>query len=355
MVLDKHFHVIIIPTTSKMWSTSYMHNIKEKKEICFGLSFAHEKVAEKFYQTVVQLMPHVSGPLELQETTSNVSNLFASCQEMVNFTPTCNLLEEEAGALTLSGKFLTVAEQIIEDEHIVDVSFGFTSVCEEETLEEVDVDEKIKNKQNIKQESKHLSKEWMNESTGHHSLMSRKASIEDIHISNPVSVKHMAHVNAHTPLHTLKEVVNTGKSLFTSNMLDQKERKHGKLHRVPSVPTRIKHSSSPTIVVTPAKIYQQSNDLKVYSLPSPPFPNGNFEDLLKIMKFKNTECDQAESCAWERKFQCVVNNLIHKKLQDDDLCSKLLSFTQSGQEQTSEKSDSRTSSIIIHDHGIVYL
>jgi hypothetical protein len=182
--------------------------------------------------------------------------------------------------------------------------------------------------------------------------------MEEIRISRPVSVLHLAHVNSYTPLHALKQAVNTGRSAFTIS-----DRKHEKLHRTPSAPiSRLRRHFStsnvkPAIIVTPPGIEPQHHHLQLSDLPYPPPPTQDFEELLKeiLIKKKDNEDLTCSLDAWQSSFQMAVGNLIHRKLRDDELYSKLLNLTQSGQAESNEKSNNRTGSMIIHDHGVVCL
>lgn len=312
--------------------------LRNTEECCFGFSFAHENVAEKFYQTVIQQLLEIDS-----QPTIPQQSVIGSPEEMIDFPPDNSELLEEAGALTLSGKFPVIEfEESVEDKqslHVLQVSYG-SSVSEEEVLDDVDFAKKTKKVKKKRISFKRLSKcrdarklQW----SSHQS-----SKLEDIQISYPVSVKHMAHVHPKTPFDALKEVVNTGTSTGTELHYD-----------VLSLPTttemkKLSLSANPAIIVTPVAQYQRS----MIKIPSPLIPAKDFEILLKELKVNEQIIDDHSKEAWQHSFQFAVSNAISKALQDS---LKVVSFTQSGREKTVERGTSRNSSMIIHDHGSVSL
>lgn len=373
-MLKKHFHVIVSSSFSLDCSQNDDSN-KTTHSLCtetsFGLNFAHEKVAERFYQTALQLMP---SQTKLHESTreSRHCALYRT-EEMTDYSRSSiyhsyHYQTEEAGALTASGKFPKSLEESIEDEqslHVLQVSYG-GGTSEEEGVEDVDgrrLSLRLKHRQKGK---KRMSKEWAGFSGGRSeyepSMRRRSESMDGIHISYPTDVKHLAHINPCTPFHTLKEVVNN-----TGIHPPRKPRKgllnKTKLYRTPSAPGPLHHNSVPplstvpfpTILITPS---DQQIIASLHKFPTAPPPISDFEDLLRQLKLSKEEdrSDLTSSTeAWQYSFHSAVGNLIHKKLASEPFYSKLLSFTQSGNEETSEKSNSRTASVIIHDHGVVSL
>ena len=395
-VMDKHFHVLmsslVLPSSNTFLTPPETQEDSIKKEICYGLSFAHEKVAERFYQAAVQLMPQPSSTKTNQicdraQLVQSLTSSLTTCspEEMTDFPPKLQSgihrksMVEEAGALTSSGRFPLPLEESIEDEkslQVLQVSYG--TVSEDEGLEDVDIDGKVPFKMRYKRKDRKstlqdsMKSDWRGLSGSGSVFLEkepakRSESLEEIRISYPTSVKHTAHINTHTPVHALKQVVNTGKSLYTVVDNENKEpnnKRHTKLHRTPSAPTRIRHHSlplkplhRPTILVTPAESPKRKYP-PINNLPSPPPCVTDFQELLKQLKVaENNDKDELTNSleAWQHSFHSAVANLIRKKLHDEVLCSKLLSLTQSGREETSEKPTSRTTSVIIHDHGIVCL
>ena len=401
--IDHHFHVF---TTKKpkedssfnglMSDPAVAHqdltNTRETSDINYGLSFAHEKVAERFYLAVMQLIPKRFLPQKstkweerLSHSLSLSTSLTVTPEEMTDLPPLVqsdsflsqNFLIEEAGALTSSGRFPNPLEESVEDEQSLQVlQRNFSGIkSEEEIVEDVDAAEKYKMKlkgyRSIGQlcSGMALSKRRGSLDTSSEVLMSkspilkrRSESMEDIRISYPTSVRHLAHVSQETPFHTLKQVINTGTAPGSVVESDIERQRFEKLKRTPSAPCRVRHRSSSMVKSTPPIIFVTPPDSATKSnkqLPKPPPPVQNFESLVQQLQTtgeidKNSEFTNSTE-AWQQSFHSAVGNLIRKKIYEDPLNSKLLSFTQSGREETSESSNSRTASLIIHDHGIVCL
>ena len=387
--MESHFHIL----TASLLPSSSKEKERENKETCYGLSFAHEKVAERFHQVALQLMPTVVGSKtvassqlkqdsisammssDTEEMTDNPPLYLSSKLPAVSYRAMQEAQEEEAGALTCSGHFPLPIEDSYEEEkpmHTLQVSYGGTS--EEEGLEDVDLGgqrlsltkpKRNKEKQRLRSTG---SREWMCSSSGNSRsfldssynesrLKRRSESMHEIRISYPSSFKHLAHVHPGTPFHDLKQVINTGVSPLSSpkptkTCSDDKV----KIRHTPSIPNRLKaqrHNSLPpnfpTILVTPATYNRQA------PYPPPPPPVSDFKQLLEELQMPKTNegglTDSME--VWQVSFQSAVEKIVEKKLQNE---SKLWSLTaQSGRTERNEREDNRVPSVIVHDHGVVYL
>ena len=399
-VLDKHFHVFISGLDLGCHLTE-----QQSPYYAYGLSFAHEKVAERFHQAVMQLVPQASESLTSSEATNSKrdkpqrmhvlsKSLNVSPEEMTDFPPfqssseyttKSKLSVEEAGALTSSGKFPTPLEESAEDEqslHVLQATYnGATS--EEEIIEDVDTDGRIsiqkKRQTGGKKNRLHVPSRLINRRGSlegntekkQFPLKKRSESLQDVRISYPTTVKHLAHIDQETPFHTLKQIVNTGSapgSVFEES-IDRK--RYSRLQRSPSAPCHVRPRSKsllksfrPAILVTPAKTARKKKLSPKLDLPSPPAPISDFESFLQQLQSSKEQSQQISDNqseltssldTWQLSFHSAVGNLIRKKLQSDTIYSKLLSFTQSGKQETCEKPSSRTTSVIIHDHGMVCL
>ena len=301
--VDHHFHVL----------TATAKDSDEDKT--YGMTFAHELVAERFLAAVKQLAPN--------EVKSSNRPHFGHGQQLVSIEATDlpslhsdsgryqAFSVEEAGALTASGRFKSEMEEesvATMDDQAVQLQQEKVGGAEtaDQGLEEVD-------KPNLEQQKETLR--------------------DRVDISHPTSCKHVAHVGSDTPVHTLVRVIKNGED--PSSILE--------------CDNNTEHSPPP---------------------PSPPPPT-NFQTLLQKMcslNLNKEECSEectteqtdyvsqtAEEENPEETFHKVIGKLIHKKLHDEAIYSKLVSFTASGREEKCEKPTTRAASVIIHDHGIVCL
>ncbi len=404
-VIDSHFHTFttersrICATLSYGGQTnhgphhnltsSYNHHVEQS----YGLSFAHDKVAERFYKAVIQLIPKQSSSTSyyrgLSHSLSMTTSLTIMPEEMIDFPPLVqsdsfishqSFLEEEAGALTSSGKFPNPLEESAEDEQSLKVlqqSFA-TNDCRHVggIVEDVDLVDKrksmlsnqpiVKKYHTFLQNKRRGSLDHSSESliSKHSPLMKQRSeSLEDVRISYPTTVRHLAHISHATPFHTLKQVINTGIAPGSVLESDIEKQRYEKLKRTPSAPCRVRHKSFSFVSSTPAcptiHITHPVIANKKQQHPKPPPQITNFDALVQKLQATGEMDRQSEFTssteAWQQSFHCAVSNLIRKKIYDDPSNPKLLSFTQSGREETSERPSSRTASLIIHDHGIVCL
>ena len=396
-ILDRHFHIFITERsrTSALsfgLNTPRQHNLSSSynhhmDSVTYGLSFAHEKVADRFYKAVIQLLPKrfpSSSSFSrdrLSQSVSLSSSLTITPEEMTDLPALIqsdsylsqSFLVEEAGALTSSGKFPNPLEEESspEDEQSLRIlQHSYTNNKGEEVIEDVDASRRrqcVPRKLNSFLSTPSLAKRrgsldhssaesLLNKSSS--LLKQRSESMEDVRISYPTTVRHLAHISQETPFHTLKQVINTG--ICPGSVLESDIEKHRyeKLKRTPSAPCRVRNRNSSFVSSTPA-ILVTNTDATKKSFPKPPPQVSDFDSLVKKLQSAGEIDRQSEftssTQAWQESFHCAVSNLIRKKIYDDPNNSKLLSFTQSGREETSERPSSRTASMIIHDHGIVCL
>ena len=367
-VLDRHFHFVVK-------SLSPEQSNKEE-DACYGLSFAHEKVAERFYQAIMQLVPKKpKDEPKLKETTNLLrglsSSLKISPEEMTDFPRLIrsnSLMDrraslEEAGALTLSGRFPCPLEESIEDPKTMELLYETQPLNHDDDV----IDGRAppgKFKFNRLRSSLKQNKSDDHTRKPRSMNKSLSMSLDDVNISFPTGFQHKAHVSHHTPFHALKEVINTGISpaAYTDNGLGP----FRPLRRVPSAPNiqRYRNPSQTSNIKRPTILVTPPTKFKEYKLPEPPLAVSNFEAFLKEINTNKellASVDEEQSDltgsieAWQQSFQSAVGSLVHRKLCNEELASKLLSFTQSGRQETCEKPTNRTSSVIIHDHGMVCL
>ena len=398
--LDNHFHVFTTER-SRICALSYggqneipHHNLTSSynhhSELTYGLSFAHDKVAERFYKAVIQLIPkqlsstsYFTGKERLSHSMSLLStSMTITPEEMTDFPPLVqsdsflsqNYLIEEAGALTSSGKFPNPLEESdAEDEQSLKVlqqSYTNGARSGEDIVEDVDLSDRRKYTRNhsiIRRYHGVLNSSKRRGSFDHSSetliskgslMKQRSESLDDVRISYPTTVRHLAHISQATPFHTLKQVINTGFAPGSVVESEIEKQRYEKLKRTPSAPCRVRHRSSNSFVSSmPSITHPDSRNKK--QLPKPPPQITDFDALVQKLQTAGEIDRQSEftssTQAWQQSFHCAVSNLISKKIYEDPSNSKLLSFTQSGREETSERPNSRTASLIIHDHGIVCL
>ena len=390
-VMDNHFHTLHVSAASE----SCAGKQGERTGACYGISFAHVKVAERFSQAIQQLIPretlypsqYVSESGQLMRAMSEMSLVCHEYEtiDLPHGKPFRGRLHsmEEAGALTSSGNFptsQTEAKSEEDDEQawkvLMDLqTFNVTS-SREELIEDVDgrPNSKHYKKLSLKRASHDKEKKRKYSSEGSPKRKGDYVDYDDINISFPTSVRHVGHVDTETPLHSLTRVVTGGSAPETvlSSQIGRRSR------RSPSVPIRRRSrwyrrytreaNSAPTILVTPANSKRQSST-HLKNVPSPPPPVDDFEALIGSLQSLQTSTGKGEkegeegielnTCSdedtWQTSFHSAVAGLIRKKLHDEALYSKLLSFTQSGRPETSEKPAHRAASVIIHDHGVVCL
>lgn len=377
---------------AQLTTNRYSHHA----ELSYGLSFAHEKVAERFYKAVIQLFPrklnsshaidrltHSLSAITLpEETTDLASHTLVKSDSFVE--QSYNQIEE-AGALTSSGKFIPnpIEENSSTDEDSLkvlhqSVSQSLHGAALEEDVDLVSSDNKLRGPSfgcssgaprtrrstsmfsvlSSRRGSLDNSSETLLNNKHAPLIKQRSESMDDVRISYPTTVRHLAHVSQETPFYTLKQVINTGYAPYSVLNSDIEKQRLEKLKRTPSAPAHkssfVRSSSSIPLLVSPA-----NSSLYKKQFPCPPPQVNDFDALVQKLQ-TNGEIDRysdltSSTQAWQQSFYCAVSNLIRKKIFDDDTNSKLLSFTQSGREETTERPDSRATSLIIHDHGIVCL
>lgn len=401
-VIDKHFHALCV-STFDVESPVQHHQHKEVngrqgelKEACYGISFAHMKVAERFSQAVQQLIPderlcskqevRESGRLLRAMSAISLVSTELEATDLPNPRPFRARLHsmEEAGALTSSGNFPSSEDQektVEDDEQALKIltdlqAFNITS-SREELIEDVDGKHKQDKKISTKLASQDKDKKRKHSMEGSQKKKSVSTNIEEVKISFPTSVQHIGHVDSETPLHYLTKVV-TGGGSAPETVLSSRIERHSWLKRTPSTPLRQRSHryrrynreaiSAPTILITPASSKRRSS-APVKNIPPPPPPVTDFDSLIRSLQSLQTTTTQEEKerekgielsisleeNSWQATFHSAVAGLIRKKLHDEALYSKLLSFTQSGRHEMSEKPAHRTASVIIHDHGVVCL
>lgn len=383
--MEKHFHILtasLLPVSSTTDKKGY----ECSNEASYGLSFAHEKVAERFHQAAMQLMPNSNSKTSIEPHSLNVMTS-ADDEEMIDYPPLSlssklplsysrpEVQEEEAGALTCSGHFPLNIEDSCEEEkplHALQVSYGGTA--EDEGLEDVDgrdlgVKSRLKNKEKRSRRIAGSRESWMCSSSGssrgflesdNQKLTRRSESMHDIRISYPTSFKHLAHIHPGTPFNDLKQVINTGVSPYSlRSSTEHNERTSDgkvKLRNTPPVQSKVhRHNSLPSkfpkILVTPAI----ENKRRQVPYPPPPPQVMDFKKLVEELRLPETDNESGLTDSmekWQVSFQSAVGKLIEKKLTREP---NLWSLTQSGRAEKNERKVNRVPSVIVHDHGMVYL
>ena len=382
--MEKHFHIL----TASLLPVSSAKDKKEDEcsnEASYGISFAHEKVAEKFHQAAMQLMPNSNSRTSIEPGSLNVMTS-ADDEEMTDYPPLYlssklplshsrqDAQEEEAGALTCSGHFPVNIEDSCEEEkplHALQVSYG--GIPEDQGLEDVDGQSlEVKSRKNKEKRRRRSagSREWMCSSGGsskgflesdsHSKLTRRSESMHDIRISYPTSFKHLAHIHPGTPFNDLKQVINTGVSPYSMRPSTEHDARTNdgkvKLRNPPPVPSKVNRHKSlppnfPKILVTPAI----ENLRRQVPYPPPPPQVTDFKKLMEELRLSETDnesglMDSMEK--WQVSFQSAVGKLIEKKLKKEP---NLWSLTLSGHAEKNERKVNRAPSVIVHDHGMVYL
>lgn len=307
--LDRHFHVLTTGT--------------DDKKCTYGMTFAHEMVAERFFAAVKQLAPCEAKSKRTRYAHRQVVSIEAT--DLPSLHGTRGLHVEEAGALTASGRFKSELE-----ESTGGMDYHAVQLQREKPLVEQTSDQGT---QDVVEEVDHGG----NHPTSYKTL--KDGSRDSVDISHPTACKHVAHVGSHTPVHTLVQVIKKGEDL--SSVRDSES---------------MKQSAQPLP-------------------PPPPPPMTNFQTILEELQSLNLgetspeektskdgsdrngaeNPDNDSQTSQEKSFHKAIGKLINKKLHDEALYSKLVSFTASGREEKCEKPAKRAASVIIHDHGIVCL
>lgn len=310
--LDKHFHVL----------TAFGADIGEERT--YGMTFAHEKVAERFFAAVKQLAPGEVTQLPPRFSERSTKMVSVEATDLPSLHGRVLRDEEEAGALTASGR-ITMREfeesvggddRAVRLQQIATPGEGSEPEHRDEIVEEVD--------------------------EGRHQLMTSKqlkdTSRDRVDISHPTSCKHVAHVGVDTPVHALAQVINTGEDLSTVHVCKSERR---------SFPP------APPPMTNFEKLLKelQAQSFRVQRSPTTQSADGGGTD--KTEETDSASLSSETSCG--ESFHMAVAQLIRKKLHDEALYSKLVSFTASGREEKCEKPLRRAASVIIHDHGIVCL
>ena len=323
--LDKHFHVLTTENPQR-----------SGEEKTYGLNFAHEIVAERFIAAVTQLAPGERSnkpPHFGEKATRLLPEESTDLPSLQGHNKHSSLHVEEAGALTASGRITSwleesggVDDQAVRLQQKNEAGAAMGECHQVEFVEEVD-----DGKRKMSASKRTKATEQLR---------------ERVDISHPTYCKHVAHVGMDTPVHTLAQVIKTGEDPTTV-----------------SREMTASHSST-------------KSDKEERCFPPPPPPVTNFEKLLQEMQAQNVStkrnleathaADEGDgegtdsvsmiseiSCG--ESFHVAVAQLIKKKLHDEALYSKLVSFTASGREERCEKLSKRAASVIIHDHGIVCL
>ena len=300
--IDHHFHVL----------TATMNDSDEYKT--YGMTFAHEKVAERFFAAVKQLAPNEvnysrprrysrDGQQLVSIEATDLPSLHSDSGRYQAFSV------EEAGALTASGRFKNETEEesaAMDDDQAVQLQQEKVGGAEiTEGLEEVD--------------QPNMEKQM-------------DTSRDRVDISHPTGCKHIAHVGSDTPVHTLVRVIKNGEDP----------------NSIPKCDDRTEHSPSP---LPPPPMTDVQNLLQKMTCSL----NLNKKDCSKEDTKQTGYDSQTAEEDPEENFHKVIGKLIHKKLHDEAIYTKLVSFTASGREEKCEKPTTRAASVIIHDHGIVCL
>lgn len=317
--LEEHFHVFraVVPGGT---------------EKAYGMTFAHELVADRFFAAVQQLAPEVAT----KTPTSSVGQRQLT-EEATDFPPLSILQkrnqlqnEEEAGALTASGNMSRELELSgTVDPQTVRLQQFSVARTPDEPIEEVDAGSHYCETASFKKLESSFSE--------------RDAKVD---ISKPMQCKHVAHVGQDTSVQTLAHVIKTGEDPGCRSLMQEKLAAN-KMSRS-YFPTPPPSSAINQIVQDLASCgHHLQKQHSAPSISSPCEDDHGKKETDAVSQWSELSCGE--------NFQTAVAQLIRRKLDDEALYSKLVSFTASGREDQAEKPTTRSASVIIHDHGVVSL